>query len=189
MSEKTEHNLTICAYVINLWIRTSRDSKTVADLVINPDTLFIRAQCQKELEESWDNSEHLHQFVALKSNELEKRFSDLYEFFVDSLQNIRGVTGIPLKYLARDDLIPKPAAAELSNTFVTLDDEMIARARIILKADEADDNLEASGPEKRTEWAKVDNVRLFELLTSVFGGTFAWVHAKGVGVDGYLGQL
>ena len=109
----------------------------------------------------------------MKSNELEKRLNDLYESFVDLLQNVRGVTGIPLKYLSRDNMIPNTEAAEPSNTFVTSDDEMIARARIILKANEADDNLEASGPEKRTEWAKVDNVRLFELLTAVFGGTFA----------------
>ena len=56
---------------------------------------------------------------------------------------------------------------------------MIARVHIILTANEADKYLEASGPEKRTEWAKVDNVCLFILLTAVFGGTFAWVHAKG----------
>jgi len=83
------------------------------------------------------------------------------------------MTGILLKYLARVALIPNNEATEPSNTFATPDDEMIARARIILKANEADDNLEASGPEKRTEWTKVDNVRLFELLTSVFGGSFA----------------
>ena len=76
-------------------------------------------------------------------------------------------------------MIPNDEADEPSNTFATPDDEMIARARIILTANEGDDNLEASGPEKRTEWAKVDNVRLFELLTAVFGGTFAWVHTKG----------
>ena len=86
---------------------------------------------------------------------------------------MRGMTGILLKYLARAALIPNNEATEPSNTFATPDDEMIARARIILKANEADDNLEASGPKKRTEWTKVDNVRLFELLTSVFGGSFA----------------
>ena len=56
---------------------------------------------------------------------------------------------------------------------------MTARARIILTVNEADADLENSGPEKRTEWAKIDNVRLFELLTTVFGGTFTWVHTKG----------
>ena len=180
VSERAEHNLMICAYVVNFWIRTSRDSKTVPDLIIDPDTLFsTRAQRQKELEASWDNAEHLHLFAPLKSADLEKRFSDLYENFVDSLQNIRGMTGILLKYLARMTLVPNDEADEPSDTFATPDDEMSVRARIILKANENDDDLEASGPEKRTEWAKVDNVRLFELLTTVFGGTFAWVHAKG----------
>ena len=52
VSERAEHNLMICAYVVNLWIRTSRDSKMVSDLVINPNTLFARAQRQKELKAS-----------------------------------------------------------------------------------------------------------------------------------------
>ena len=102
--------------------------------------------------------EHLHLFAPLKSADLEKRFYDLHDNFVDSLQNVRGMTGIPLKYLARVALIPNDEATEPSNTFATPDDEMIACARIILRANEADDNLEASGPEKRTKWAKVDNV-------------------------------
>ena len=56
---------------------------------------------------------------------------------------------------------------------------MTARARIILAVNEADADIEDSGPKKCTEWAKIDNVRLFELLKTVFGGAFAWVHAKG----------
>ena len=43
-SERAEHNMTICAFIVNLWIRTSRDSKIVTDLIINPDTLFIHAE-------------------------------------------------------------------------------------------------------------------------------------------------
>ena len=73
VSEGAEHNLMICAYVVTLWIQTSRDSKTVPDLVIAPDTLFAHAQCQKELEASWDNAEHLQFFVPLKSGDIEKR--------------------------------------------------------------------------------------------------------------------
>jgi len=72
VSKRAEHNLMICTYVINLWIRTSRDSRTVLDLVIVPDTLFTRAQRQKELEASWDNAEHLHVFARLKSSDLRK---------------------------------------------------------------------------------------------------------------------
>ena len=49
VSERAEHNLMICAYVVNLWIRTSRDSKTVPDLVIAPGTLFARALIAKEI--------------------------------------------------------------------------------------------------------------------------------------------
>ena len=178
MSERAEHNLLVCAFVVNLWIRSSRDSKTVADLVITPDTLFTRAERQKDLEKAWDNAEHTALFVPLKSAELEKRFADHYEAFVENLQNIRGVTGIPLKYLTRKTLIPKPEADDDPDTYATVDEEMIARARIILPANENDADLEDSGNEKRTEWAKVDNIRLFELLMVVFGGTYAWVHAK-----------
>ena len=50
VSERAEHNMTICAFVVNLCIRTSRDSKDVSDLVIQPDALFIRAERQKDLE-------------------------------------------------------------------------------------------------------------------------------------------
>ena len=121
------------------------------DLIIDPNTLFTHAQRQKELEASWDNAEHLHLFVPLKSADLEKWFSYLYENFVDSLQNIRGMMGIPLKYLARMTLVPNDEADEPSDTFATPDDKMTVRARIILKANENDDNLEASGPEKHTE--------------------------------------
>ena len=77
VSERAEHNLMICAYVVNLWIRTSRDSKMVPDLVIVPDTLFARVQHQIKLEASWDNAEHCHLFAPLKSADLKKRFSDL----------------------------------------------------------------------------------------------------------------
>ena len=95
VSERAEHNLMICAYVVNFLIQTSHDSKTVRDLIIDPDTLFTRAQRQKELEASWDNAKHLHLFDPLKSGDIEKRFSDLCENFVNSLQNVRGMTGMP----------------------------------------------------------------------------------------------
>ena len=104
--ERAEHNMTICAFVVNLWIRTSRDSKDVLDLVIQPDTLFLRAERQKDLKSAWHNSEHQDMFAGLKSGDLEKRFTDLFEGFVDSLQNVHVVTGIPLKYLTRKTLLP-----------------------------------------------------------------------------------
>ena len=143
--------MTICAFVVNLCIRTSRDSKDVSDLVINPDTLFIHAKRQKVLESAWDNSEYQDMFVALKSADLEKRFTDLFEGFVDSLQNVRGVTVIPLKYLTRKMLLPTADADEPATAYSTLDDEMTACARIILTVNEADADIEDSGPEKRTE--------------------------------------
>ena len=114
----------------------------------------------------------MHLSAPLKSNDVKQRFTDLYENFVDSLQNVRGVTGIPLKYRARVDLIPKDEVLDPSNTFATPDDEMIAHVYIILSTNEADADLENYGPEKNIEWAKVDNIRLFELLTAMFGGTF-----------------
>ena len=150
VSERSEHNMTICAFVVNLWIRTSRDSKDVSDLVIQPDTLFIRAERQKDLGSAWDNSEHQDMFAALKSGDLEKRFTDLFEGFVDSLQNVRRVTGIPLKYLTRKTILPTDDANDPATAYSTLDDEMTARARIILAVNEADADIEDSGPEKRT---------------------------------------
>ncbi len=71
VSERAEHNLLICAHVVTLWVRTSQDSKIVADLVITPETLFTRAECQKELEASWDNAKHTALFVPLKIAKLE----------------------------------------------------------------------------------------------------------------------
>ena len=48
----------------------------MSDLVIQPDTLFLRAERQKDLESAWDNSEHQDMFAALKSGDLEKRSRD-----------------------------------------------------------------------------------------------------------------
>ena len=97
VSEKAEHNLRIAAYVACLWERTSRDSKTVADIILTPGTLFERAERQMQLEESWDND--VQQFEPASDSMVKNKFQEVYDNYLEMLEQVRGCTGIPLAYL------------------------------------------------------------------------------------------
>ena len=175
VSEKAEHNLRTAAYVACLWERTSRDSMDVADIILT-GTLFEKAERQMQLEESWNNDSQV--FEAATDSQVKNKFQEVFDNLIEMLEQVRGCTGIPLAYLVRDRLVPLADANDPANGYSTIDMELIARARIIKKANEGDDNLEEAGPEKRTNTANIDLVKLHTIAKLVFGPTSMWVHAK-----------
>ena len=96
-------------------------------------------------------------------------------------KNVHGaVTKAPVAYLMRDRLILLPEDDDNEDEYDDFDQQLIARHPII-QADHtavAEETLEKSGPRKKLPQVNGDNTVLFHVLTSVFGKTSWWTHAR-----------
>jgi len=144
-------------------------------------SLFTRARNQKKLEDGWDNSEHT-EMLPFTNGELDTDFTEAYDQFIEDLHCVRGSEGVPLDYLARKQLIPSDDADDPPANYTTPDDEMVARARIIMEDLEMGDSTDYHPydgyPSMWTEMAKVDNLLLYDLCKKKFGKTQAWSHVQ-----------
>jgi hypothetical protein len=94
--------------------------------------------------------------------------------------------GVPLLYVIRVALVPPeddnddPAFGDEDSKYISIDMEMIARARIL--SDEADtsnkdtSDLEANGPFAPT--FPVDSKKVWVILLACFGLSSAWQYVK-----------
>ena len=108
-----------------------------------------------------------------------------WDEFEAETSSIRGSDGIPLSYLLRQTLIPKHEDDDDEDDYATIDAQMIQRAQII-KTDfinMASDDLEEAGPTKKTATAKLDNMRLYDLMKKKFCDTTMWAHTKNCARD------
>ena len=142
IAERAEQNLKIAAFQARLWIRTSRDSMDETEIMTAANSsLFTRARNQKKLEDGWDNSEHT-EMLPFTNGELDTDFTEAYHQFIEDLHCVRGSEGVPLDYLARKELIPPNDADDPPTNYTTPDDEMVARARIIMEDLEMGDSTD-----------------------------------------------
>ena len=129
-----------------------------------------------ELKSTWDNNQDI--FHAFTDAEFNKNFNVLYKEFRDCCSSVRGFTKNPILYLMRKNLIPKDEADDHEEDYITLDLQIIQRAKIV-KADNVHDvNLENSGAISTKSHANTDNAKLFDLAKTAFGETSLWVHTK-----------
>ena len=78
----------------------------------------------------------------------------------------------------RKNFIPKDEANYPEAEYVTLDQQIIQRSRIVRYANVNDIKLENSGARTRESHANTDNLKLFDLAKTAFGETRLWVHEK-----------
>ena len=166
-------------HVLNTWERTHCHGKTVADVKTTGD-LFEVDERQAVLEKNHDNNFYLESFVPYKASDVRIDFVAKWNEFEAETSSIRGSTGIPLSYLLRQTIIPKDEADDDEDEYATIDAQMIQRAQIIKTAyiTMTPDDLEEAGPTKKTASAKLDNMRLYDLMKKKFCNTTMWAHTK-----------
>ena len=100
-----------------------------------------------DIERTWDNDQAI--FHAFTDVEVNKNFNVLYKEFDGCYSSVNGCTQNPISYLMRKNLIPKDEADNPEEDYVTLDLQIIQRAKIF-KADNVHGvNLENSGARGR----------------------------------------
>eukprot|EP00804_Cyclotella_cryptica_P015125 CCRYP_000688-RA/>CCRYP_000688-RA protein AED:0.22 eAED:0.24 QI:0/0/0/0.8/1/1/5/0/1053 len=93
------------------------------------------------------------------------------------LRQFRGVNDVPLSYVVRIALAPKPVLTDPATNYLTLDEEMIARAPILVPGTAgviAD--LEVNGP--FTESFMTDRTTAWDKIAVLFQNHEAWTYAK-----------
>ena len=129
-----------------------------------------------EPERTWDDNQEI--FHAFTDTEVKKNFNVLYKEFEDPCFYVRGCTNKLTSYLMKKNLIPKDEAHDPEENYVTLDLQIIQRAKIVKYANGHDVNLENSGSRAREEHANTYNAKFFDLVKTAFGETSLWVHTK-----------
>ena len=184
VSAHAAHNLSMGYHVCNVWERTHRFGMGITDVKITGD-LFERAERQATLEANHDNKFYLDSHLPYKDSDVKVEFQAKWEEFDAELSSVRGASGIPLSYMTRQRLIPKPEADDKEDDYASIDAQMIQRAQII-KTDSIAmdvDELEEAGPSKKTATAKLDNNLLYDLMKAKYAKTTAWCHTKSCGRD------
>ena len=106
VSANAAHNLAMGFHVLNIWERTHRHGKSIADVKTTGD-LFKMAERQAVLEEGHDNKFYLDSFVPYKDSDVKVDFIAKWDECEAETFSIRGSDGIPLSYLLRQTPIPK----------------------------------------------------------------------------------
>lgn len=113
-------------------------------------------------------------------------WSKTLESCIDYLSQHRGITGVPLSYVIRNELKVKAAASDprtgsQNSVYESHDQEMIARAPILTAAAHAStldlEELEANGPFVQSFLA--DRLTAYNLLLPVFQGHSSLTYFKG----------
>jgi hypothetical protein len=114
-----------------------------------------------------------------------QRAAQAFDQVTTILRRIQGVTGVPLAYVVRHQIIPNFEDKDLrmvyrGSRFTTYDEEMEARAPII-DAEEYDGYAEGEDLEKNGPFAAsfLSNTRkVWSVLHSLWSTTSAWAHVK-----------
>ena len=138
-------------------------------------------QDQVDLEKNWEDKVSPDEYPKAESA---KSPAKMFEALETLFGRMRGVTGIPLLYVVRKDLEPPdedrdPTVGESDSPYLTHDDEMIARAPIILDRDRCVGEIEqwdVTGPFNNTYLQ--DRKKVWVVLHTIFNGTYLYVHMK-----------
>jgi uncharacterized membrane protein YgcG len=142
------------------------------------DKVFILAlDQQRQMEKTFTNK--LDGYSQATFKDLAKTF----EVVSEQLEHGRGIHGVCLAYIVREDLIPPYEDHDPPTNYHSLDAEMIARAPI-LEDDQIDPDqtalaikaLEDSGPFCAS--FRIDMVTVWNILYEMFGQTPAWLHGQ-----------
>lgn len=148
---------------------------------VDLDTIVFFTE-QKKLEGAWfkTNPENKHEAIQLDN----QRAAEAFDLAVMTLRNIRGVSGVPLSYVVRQQLVPKhsiddPACGTLKSLYTTLDEELEARAPIVkwdFYGTRSEENAEKFGPFHPAYLA--DTMKAWSVLHALWSNSNAWKHVK-----------
>ena len=172
--EPAEHLFKTLAFYIRHQARVSRDfvwtSASAAEL--------HKLDMQKKLEETKDPPvEPATVDPDLKNMEKTK------EDFIEFLDLSRGINGTPMGYILRDEIKVLPEATDPSANYPSIDEEMKARAPIILSTrvgTRSSAELEDAPLTDFDPVFKADSIVAHGMLRAVFGNSSAWIYGKGV---------
>ena len=99
------------------------------------------------------------------------------------LARIRGVTGVPLAYVIRPDIVIDDSSHDLNffhtgTKYTSVDLELVSRAPILADGDSSDDDkeLEADGPFHPK--FSINNCTVWSILNAMFSGGGQWQYCK-----------
>ena len=162
VSARAETNLKLAVFFMKHQERVSRGVQW-SDVTLSEIRKLSR---QREMEDKTSDSG-----TADTPKVDPKDWSKTMESLVEYLATFRGVTGVPLSYVVRKELIPKTAASDPPTNYNTLDEEMIARAPIMATANASED-----GPFVDT--FIIDRVKVWEKLSVLMISAEAWTYFK-----------
>jgi len=161
VSARAETNAKLAVFFIHHRVRVSRDVD-YRDVTLTEVRKLSR---QREVESKTKDTGA--DAPKLNSKDWPKTIEGLEEY----LATFRGVTGAPLSYVVRKQLIPPVGADDPATNYDTLDEEMISRAPIIEGRVGTED-----GP--FTESSVMDRLKVWEKLSVLMADHEAWTYFK-----------
>ena len=176
IAELAIQRLKLAVFYMKHQVRCQR----VGNLMITDNEDLDTLKQQYLLEKNWKvtNPDTDLKPMALEDN----RAPIAFELAKTILRGRRGTTGIPLAYVVRHEIAPEDALYDPwwgheDSTYLTIDQELIARAPILKKGPtsnrEADETI---GPFDPTFLA--DARLVWDILYALWGTTSAWQHVR-----------
>ena len=160
VSVKAENNLKLMCYYFRYKQRTSRT------LVIPQATVAnIRAYGNFARNEAEQKDPETPEFKTFGN------WTRTIEVVEDHLRNCLGTTKIPLAYIIRDDVDPKPEADDPASDYTNYADELIARAPHYIGA-------AGAANRDRAQAYKDDNILVFNKLSEMFRDKDCWAYMQ-----------
>ena len=151
-----------------------RTTRTLSPLDIHPSK-FAGIKIQREIEEKQKGIK-----VDLPTGltlEQPIKVAKTFEAIVEHLGRYRGISGVPLSYVVRTQLLPPnqftdPPVGDIGSAYSSYDAEMVARAPITLDGHTGTED----GPYHHA--FMVDMTRVWEILHDLFHQQSVWLHVK-----------
>eukprot|EP00804_Cyclotella_cryptica_P003089 CCRYP_006074-RA/>CCRYP_006074-RA protein AED:0.29 eAED:0.04 QI:0/0/0/0.75/0.33/0.5/4/0/1079 len=166
VSARAEDNLKLAIYYVKHQDRVSR-AVNVGEITLTNVCKLIK---QRDTERNHTDPDTP---PMIDSKDWPKTMEAVEEY----LRQFRGVNDVPLSYVVRIALAPKPVLTNPATNYLTLDEEMIARAPILVPGTAgviAD--LEVNGP--FTESFMTDRTTAWDKIAVLFQNHEAWTYAK-----------
>jgi hypothetical protein len=175
--------LTLLCFWIKHQDQTLRSVGMTARLLVwTMITMINTHRMQKRDEAVWayENKEPGYISITLNTSSATKAFENMKNL----LTRVRGVTGVPLVYVVRHQLIPKdkdddPPFGEEDTKYISVDMKATACAPILSNDDDYTqeyDELETNGPFVPSFLA--DSKKVLSILLAYFGTSSTWQHVK-----------
>lgn len=171
VSAQAEENLQGMVYLIRHHKRVCR-TVDFADVTLDK---VLKLERQREFEAAHTNPSSEPTIDS-------KDWPKTMELVVEWIGGFRGVDGHPLSYVIRDLLVPPgqnsdPTVGEANSEYLTYDEELIARGKIIDGTVAAGADPEKDGPFHASYI--IDRSTVYDKLASLFKDTDVWPHMKG----------